>query len=90
MALFWDHLLSPVGYMEWVSCAGPFHLLALYGVDCGFSALAPPLGGVSPFLHQRLSLDVVFGVPFPPPCHIVSPCPSGPPLAGLFALLREP
>ena len=62
----------------WSGCRakGPFHLLALYGVDCGFSALAPPLGGVSPFLHQGLSLDVVCGVPFPPPCHIVSPCPS--------------
>ena len=27
--------------------------------SCGFSALAPPLSGVSPFLHQELSLDVV-------------------------------
>ena len=32
---------------------------ALYGEVCGFSALAPPLVGVSPFLHQELSLDVV-------------------------------
>ena len=86
MALFWDHLPSPFGYMEWVSCDRPFHLLALYGVDCGFSALAPPLGGVSPFIRQGLSLAVVCGVPFPPPCHIVSPCPSGPPplLSGAF------
>ena len=58
MALFWDRLPSPVGYMEWVSCAGPFLLLALYDVVCGFYALAPPLEGVSPFLHQGLSLDV--------------------------------
>ena len=51
-----------------------------------FLLLAPPLGGVSSFLHQGLSLDVVCGVPFPPPCHIVSPCPSGPPplLLGVF------
>ena len=86
MALFWDHLPSPVGYMGWVSYEGPFHLQALYGVDCGFSALAPPLGGVSPFLHQGLSLDVVCGVPFPPPSHIDSACPSGPPpfLSGVF------
>ena len=59
MALFWDRLPSPVGYMEWVSCAGPFLLLALYGEVCGFSALTPPLEGVSPFLHQGLSLVVV-------------------------------
>ena len=45
--------------MEWVSCTGPFLLQALYGDVCGFSALAPPLEGVSPFLHQGLSLDVV-------------------------------
>ena len=45
--------------MAWVSCAGPFLLQALYGEVCGFSALAPPLAGVSPFLHQELSLDVV-------------------------------
>ena len=45
--------------MEWVSCAGPFLLQALYGEVCGFSALAPPLAGVSPFLHRELSLDVV-------------------------------
>ena len=75
VAIFRDHVPSLVGYMEWVSCEGPFHLLALYGVDCGFSALAPPLRGVSPFLHQGLSLDVVCGVPLPPPCHIVTPCP---------------
>ena len=35
-ALFWVHLPSPVGYMVWVSCEGPFHLQALYGVECGF------------------------------------------------------
>ena len=45
--------------MEWVSCAAPFLLQALYGEVCGFSALAPPLAGVLPFLHQELSLDVV-------------------------------
>ena len=45
--------------MEWVSCSGPFLLQALYGEVCGFSALAPPLAGVSLFLHQELSLDVV-------------------------------
>ena len=45
--------------MECVACAGPFLLQALYGEVCGFSALAPPLAGVSPFLHQELSLDVV-------------------------------
>ena len=60
VALFWVRLPSPVGYMEWVSCAGPFLLLALYGEVCRFSALSPPLEGVSPFLHQGLSLDVVF------------------------------
>ena len=59
MALFWARLPSPVCYMEWVSCPGPFLLQALYGEVCGFSALAPPLAGVSPFLHQELSLDVV-------------------------------
>ena len=45
--------------MDWVSCAGPFVIQALYGEVCGFSALAPLLAGVSPFLHQELSLDVV-------------------------------
>ena len=45
--------------MEWVSCAGPFLLQALYGDVCEFSALAPPLEGDSPFLHQGLSLVVV-------------------------------
>ena len=45
--------------MEWVSCARPFLLQALSGEVCGFSALSPPLAGVSPFLHQELSLDVV-------------------------------
>ena len=45
--------------MGWVSCAGPFLLQALYGEVCGFSALAPPLAGVSLFLHQELSLDVI-------------------------------
>ena len=59
MALFWGRLPSPVCYIEWVSCAGLFLLQALYGEVCGFSALAPPLAGVSPFLHQELSLDVV-------------------------------
>ena len=59
MALFWDCLPSPVCYMEWVSCAGPFVIQAFYGEVCGFSALAPPLAGVSPFLHPELSLDVV-------------------------------
>ena len=59
MALFWGRLPSPVCYMAWVSCAGPFLLQTLYGEVCGFSALAPPLAGVSPFLHQELSLDVV-------------------------------
>ena len=59
MAPFWGRLPSPVRYMEWVSCAGPFLLQALYGEVCGFSALAPLLAGVSPFLHQELSLDVV-------------------------------
>ena len=75
--------------MEWVACAGPFLLQALYGEVCGFSALAPPLAGVSPFLHQELSLDVVISF---------HPVPSGPssapfgclPLAGLFALLLGP
>ena len=59
VALFWDRLPSPVCYMEWVSCAGPFVIQALYGEVCGFSALAPSLAGVLPFLHQELSLDVV-------------------------------
>ena len=59
VALFWGRLPSPVCYMEWVSSTGPFLLQALYGEVCGFSALAPPLAGVSPFLHQELSLDVV-------------------------------
>ena len=45
--------------MEWVACAGPFLLQALYGEVCGFSALAPPLAGVSSFLRQELSLDTV-------------------------------
>ena len=57
--LFWGRLPSPVCYMEWVACAGPFLLQALYGEVCGFSALAPLLAGVSPFLRQELSLDVV-------------------------------
>ena len=39
-------------------CAGPFLLQALYGEVCRFSALVPQLAGVSPFLHQELSLDV--------------------------------
>ena len=59
MALFWGRLPSPACYMEWVSCAGPFFLQAFYDEVCGFSALAPPLAGVSPFLHKELSLDVV-------------------------------
>ena len=59
MALFWDRLPSPVCYLEWVSCAGPFVIQALYGEVCGFSALASLLAGVSPFLHQELSLGVV-------------------------------
>ena len=45
--------------MVWVSCAGPFLLQALYGEARGFSTLAPPLAGVSPFLRQELSLVVV-------------------------------
>ena len=56
---FWGHLASPVCYMEWVACAGPFLLQALCGEVCGFSSLAPLLAGVSLFLHQELSLDVV-------------------------------
>ena len=55
----WGRLLSRVYSMEWVSCAGPFLLQALYGEVCEFSALAPPFAGVSPFLRQELSLDVV-------------------------------
>ena len=58
MDLFWGRLPSPVWYMEWVSCAGPFLLQALYGEVCRFSALAPPLAGVSPILRQELSLDI--------------------------------
>ena len=45
----------------WSGCRAKGHSIswAFYGVDCGFSALAPPLGGVSPLMlsavfHFRL------------------------------------
>ena len=95
MALFWDRLPSPAGYVEWVSCKGPVHLLALYGVDCGFSALAPPLGGVCIFSIRgyRLMLSSVFHFRLP----VISFHPVLQallfrclPPAGLFALLLGP
>ena len=69
-------------------CAGPFLLQALYGEVCGFSALAPPLAGVS-FSSVRSSsllLSCRFTLSFGP-----SATPFGClPLSGLFALLLGP
>ena len=36
MAICWVHLPSPVGYVMWVLCKGPFHLQVLFSVVCGF------------------------------------------------------
>ena len=62
MALFWVHLPSPVGYVVWVSCEGPFHLQALFGIDCGFLLWLHCSEGfrLSSIRGYRLMLSAVF------------------------------
>ena len=71
-----------------VSCAGPFHLQALYGEVCGFSAWLHRSQGfhLSSIMSYRLLLSYRFTLSFGP-----SSAPFGClPLAGLFALLLGP
>ena len=74
--------------LQWVSCAGPFHLQALYGKVCGFSAWLHRLQGfrLSSIMSYCLWLSYRFTLSFGP-----SSAPFGClPLAGLFALLLGP
>ena len=95
MALFWVRLPSPVGYMGWVSCAGPFLLQALHGEVCGFSALAPHSQGFhfSSIRSYRLMLSYRFTLSFGPssaPFGLSSPSRAiRPPSWALAVFLRH-